>query len=136
LICAGANDFTNIQQFDHVKVVRAVSHAAIFPTCRAVVHHGGAGTTAAGMRAGIPTLILWHWADQPVWAAQVKRLKVGSARRFSVTTQESPVGDLRRILAPQYVSRAREIATRMSKPAASVTAAADVLEGRSRSWFG
>ena len=55
----------------------AVNHAAVFPACRAVVHHGGAGTTAAGMRAAVPTLILWVGADQPVWATQVKRLKVG-----------------------------------------------------------
>ena len=104
LICAGANDFTHIPHSDHVKVVGAVNHAAIFPACRAVVHHGGAGTTAAGMRAGVPTLILWVSADQPIWAAQVKRLKVGSARRFSATTQESLVAELRSILAPQCVS--------------------------------
>ena len=67
----------------HVKLVGAVNYAAIFPACRAVVHHGGAGTTAAGLRAGVPTLILWDVADQPIWAAQVKRLKVGTARRFS-----------------------------------------------------
>jgi UDP:flavonoid glycosyltransferase YjiC (YdhE family) len=128
LICTGANDFTHIPHSDHVKVVGAVSHAAIFPACRAVVHHGGAGTTAAGIRAGIPTLILWITADQPIWAAQVKRLKVGSARHFSTTTQQSLVADLSTILAPHYERRAREIATRMSKPAASVTAAADLLE--------
>ena len=71
-----------------------VNHAAIFPACRAVVHKGGAGTTAAGIRAGIPTLILWMGADQPIWAAQIKRLKVGSARRLSSTTRESLVADL------------------------------------------
>jgi UDP:flavonoid glycosyltransferase YjiC (YdhE family) len=128
LICTGATDFTDIPHFDHVKVVGALNHTAIFPMCRAVVHHGGAGTTAAGMRAGIPTLILWVTADQPIWAAQVKRLKVGSARRFSTTTQESLVAELRRILSPQYVTRACEVATQMTKPADSVTTAADLLE--------
>jgi UDP:flavonoid glycosyltransferase YjiC (YdhE family) len=128
LICTGATDFTDIPHFDHVKVVDSVNHAAIFPSCRAVVHHGGAGTTAAGMGAGIPTLILWVTTDQPIWAAQVKRLKVGSARRFSTTTRESLVADLHRILAPQYVTRAREVATQMTKPAESVTIAADLLE--------
>jgi UDP:flavonoid glycosyltransferase YjiC (YdhE family) len=128
LICSGWADFDNIPRPNHVKVVRTVNHAAIFPACRAVVHHGGAGTTAAGMRAGIPTLILWITSEQPIWAAQVKRLKVGSGRRFSSTTQKSLAADLRSILAPQYVTRAREIATRMSKPAASATAAADLLE--------
>jgi UDP:flavonoid glycosyltransferase YjiC (YdhE family) len=49
-------------------------------------------------------------------------------RRLSSTTQESLVADLRTILAPQYVTRAREIATRMTKPAVSVTTAANLLE--------
>jgi UDP:flavonoid glycosyltransferase YjiC (YdhE family) len=53
---------------------------------------------------------------------------VGTARRFSTTTQKSLVADLRRILAPEIVTRAREIATRMTKPAESVTVAADLLE--------
>ena len=42
------------RDLDHVKIVSAVNHAAIFPVCRAVVHHGGAGTTAAALRAGTP----------------------------------------------------------------------------------
>jgi UDP:flavonoid glycosyltransferase YjiC (YdhE family) len=71
-------------------------------------------------------------ADQPVWAAQVKRLKVGSARRFSRITLKSLVAELRSILAPRYVARAREIATHMTKPAESVTAAADLLEDTAR----
>ncbi|MDT5277876.1 MAG: hypothetical protein QOG95_4808 [Mycobacterium sp.] len=132
LICAAASDFNAIPRFDHVKVVGAVNYAAIFPACRAVVHHGGSGTTGAGMRAGIPTLILWSTSDQPIWAAQVRRLKVGSARRFSTTTRKSLVADLRSILAPQYVTRAREIATKITKPAASVTAAANLLEDAAR----
>jgi UDP:flavonoid glycosyltransferase YjiC (YdhE family) len=132
LICAGGSDFRHIPHFDHVKVADDINHAAIFPMCRAVVHKGGAGTTAAGMRAGIPTLILWMGADQPIWAAQVKRLKVGSARSFSSTTRESLAADLRAILAPRYVTRAREVATHMIKPTASVSTTADLLEERVR----
>jgi UDP:flavonoid glycosyltransferase YjiC (YdhE family) len=132
LVCSGWSDFSRVPHFDHVKVVGAVNFAATFPACRAVVHHGGSGTTAAGLRAGVPTLILWTLPDQLIWGAQVKRLKVGTARRFSTTTRESLVADLRRILAPQYVTRAREIAIRMTKPAASVAAAADLVENFAR----
>jgi UDP:flavonoid glycosyltransferase YjiC (YdhE family) len=132
LICGGPNDFTDIAHFDHIKVVGAVNHSAIFPACRAVVHHGGAGTTAAGLRAGIPTLILWLWLDQPIWAAAVERLKVGSGRQFSATTQESLVADLRSILAPECVTRARAVAIQMTTPAQSVAGAADLLEGAAR----
>ncbi|OBJ55160.1 glycosyltransferase [Mycobacterium asiaticum] len=130
LICSGPGDATQVPEFEHVKVVRAVSHAAIFPACRAVVHHGGAGTTAAGLRAGVPTLILWITSDQPFWAAQIKQLKVGRGRRFSSATEQTLVADLRQILAPDYVTRARELASRMTKPAESVIATADLLEDR------
>ncbi|MDT5135889.1 MAG: hypothetical protein QOD58_151 [Mycobacterium sp.] len=128
LICSGPSDSTQIPHFDHVKVVRAVSHAAVFPACRAVVHHGGAGTTAAGLRAGIPTLILWITSDQPFWAAQVKQLKVGRGRRLSSATTDSLVADLKAILAPECVSRARELASRMTKADTSAVATADLLE--------
>ena len=128
LVCGGGSDFGHVPHVDHVKVVGAVNHAAIFPACRAVVHHGGAGTTAAGLRAGVPTLVLWMLGDQLIWGAAVKRLKVGTARRFSATTSEALVADLRRILAPDYTTRAHEIATRMTKPAESVANAADLLE--------
>jgi UDP:flavonoid glycosyltransferase YjiC (YdhE family) len=59
---------------------------------------------------------------------QVKRLQVGTARRLSSTTRESLVTDLSTILAPHYLTRAREIATRMTKPADSVATTADLLE--------
>jgi UDP:flavonoid glycosyltransferase YjiC (YdhE family) len=132
LVCAGWSDFSDVPRFEHVKVVSTMNFAAAFPACRAVVHHGAAGTTAAGLRAGVPTLVLWTWPDQSLWGAQVKRLKVGTARRFSTTTQQSLVADLRAILAPGYSTRAREIATRMTKPAESVAAAADLVEDFAR----
>jgi UDP:flavonoid glycosyltransferase YjiC (YdhE family) len=132
LICAAGTDFSQVPHSDQLKVVDAMNYAAAFPHCRAVVHHGGAGTTAAGMRAGIPTLILWTVPGQAIWGAQVKRLKVGTARRFSTTTCESLVADLRRILAPPYVTRAREIATRMTKATESVSNAADLVEDFAR----
>ena len=128
VICAGRSDFSDVPHVDHVKVVGAVNYAAVFPACRAVVHHGGAGTTAASLRAGVPTLSLWTFPDQSIWGAQVKRLRVGTARRFSATTRESLVADLRQILAPEYVTRAREFATQMTKPSESIANAADLVE--------
>jgi UDP:flavonoid glycosyltransferase YjiC (YdhE family) len=132
LVCSGSTDFTNAPHFDHVKVVGVVNYATIFPACRAVVHHGGAGTLAAGLRAGIPQLILWTLPDQPFFAAQLKRLKVGSGRRFSTTTHKSLVTDLRRILAPQYLVRARGITTQITEPVKSAAAAADQVENFAR----
>jgi UDP:flavonoid glycosyltransferase YjiC (YdhE family) len=132
LIYSAAGDSHCISNSDNLKLVGPVNYSAILPSCRAVVHHGGAGTTAAGLRAGIPMLVLWDVADQPLWGAQVTRMMVGRARRLSTATRESLVTDLRDIVAPQYVTRACEIATRMTQPTESVTAAADLLEGTAR----
>ncbi|OBH58694.1 glycosyltransferase [Mycobacterium sp. E2479] len=132
LVCAGWTDLGDVPDLEHVKVAGAVNHSAIFPACRAVVHHGGAGTTAAGLRAGVPTLILWMLGDQPLWGARIKRLKVGTAHRFSSLTQKSLVADLRTILAPECVTRAKQVGASMTKAADSVAAAADLIEDFAR----
>jgi UDP:flavonoid glycosyltransferase YjiC (YdhE family) len=77
-------------------------------------------------------VILWDVADQPLWGAQVGRMNVGCARRLSTTTRESLVAQLRQVLEPRYVTQARRIAARMTKPAESVSAAADLLEDTAR----
>ncbi|MFB1297432.1 glycosyltransferase [Mycobacterium sp. pW049] len=128
LICSGVWDVDCADTADHIKVVRSVNHSAVFPRCRAVVHHGGAGTTAAGLRAGAPTLVLWIGAEQPVWAATVKRLGVGAAQRFTSVTAESLLAGLRTVLAPASAQRATELAARMATPAQSRSSAADLVE--------
>ena len=54
----------------------------------AVVHHGGAGTTAAGFRAGVPTIVVPFMTDQPFWGKRVYELGVGpkpiSRRRLTI----------------------------------------------------
>jgi vancomycin aglycone glucosyltransferase len=128
LICSGPNDFADVPHSDHVKVAAEVNHAAILPACRAAVHHGGAGATAAGMRAGIPTLILWFWLDQPMWAEGVTRLEIGSGRSFFDSTLDSLVADLRFTLTLERIERAHEVAGQMTKAAESVSSAADLVE--------
>lgn len=132
LICTGVLDAPDQPTTDRVMVVQSVNHASVFPRCRAIVHHGGAGTTAASLRSGVPTLVLWVGADQPVWAAQVRKLGVGTSRRFSKTTPESLRADLRTVLAPQCVARAEALAARMTPPQRSVAMTADLLEAAAR----
>jgi UDP:flavonoid glycosyltransferase YjiC (YdhE family) len=58
--------------------VDSVAHDWLFPRMAAVVHHGGAGTTAAGLRAGKPSIIVPHGpADQTFWGRRVFDLGVG-----------------------------------------------------------
>jgi UDP:flavonoid glycosyltransferase YjiC (YdhE family) len=64
---------------DEVFVTEAVPHDWLFPRMAAVVHHGGAGTTGAGLRAGVPSIITPVSNDQPFWARRVKALGAGPA---------------------------------------------------------
>lgn len=54
-------------------------HHWLFPRCAAVVHHGGAGTTAAGLRAGVPNVVVPFYFDQPFWGRRVHALGAGPA---------------------------------------------------------
>lgn len=62
---------------EEVFVTDAVPHDWLYPRMAAVVHHGGAGTTSAGLRAGIPSVLVPFTMDQPFWAARVQALGVG-----------------------------------------------------------
>lgn len=62
---------------DNIILVESVAHTWLFPKMKIVIHHGGAGTTATGLRAGKPTIIIPHNADQPAWGQRVYELGVG-----------------------------------------------------------
>lgn len=64
---------------EDVIALSGVPHSWLYPRCRAVVHHGGAGTTAAAWRAGVPAVVVPFHGDQPFWASRVKKLGTGPA---------------------------------------------------------
>ena len=132
LVGAAGTDFSGVPTFEDVKVAGTLNYASVFPACRAVVHHGGSSTTPIVMRAGVPQVILFWDLVHAIYGAAVKRLKVGTARRFSTATEETMVADLRTVLDPACVARARGLATHMTEPAQSASAAADLVEAFAR----
>ena len=60
-----------------VLYLEAIPHGWLFPHCKMVVHHGGAGTTSAGLRAGIPNIVIPFTADQPFWGKRVQAIGAG-----------------------------------------------------------
>jgi sterol 3beta-glucosyltransferase len=63
---------------ENIHILKYAPHTWLFPKMAAVVHHGGAGTTASGFRAGVPTIIVPHSADQPYWGRRAMQLGVGT----------------------------------------------------------
>ncbi|KAI8391677.1 uncharacterized protein BYT42DRAFT_610878 [Radiomyces spectabilis] len=62
---------------DQILNLNSVPHDWLFPRIRGVVHHGGAGTTAAGLKAGLPTIIKPFFGDQRFWGQRIEELGVG-----------------------------------------------------------
>jgi UDP:flavonoid glycosyltransferase YjiC (YdhE family) len=58
-------------------MIDSAPHHWLFPRMAAVVHHGGAGTTGEGLRAGVPSVIVPFFGDQPFWGQRVAAMGVG-----------------------------------------------------------
>jgi UDP:flavonoid glycosyltransferase YjiC (YdhE family) len=65
------------QESDNLIYFDAVPHEWLLPRCKMIVHHGGAGTTSAGLRAGIPNVVVPFTTDQPFWGRQVHAVGAG-----------------------------------------------------------
>ena len=125
---------------DDVLALDEIPHDWLFPRVAAVVHHGGAGTTASAMRAGCPAVVVPFFADQPFWAKRVASLGVGpppilerrltaarlaAAIRAVVTDQgirrrSAELGE--RLRAEDGIGTAVEIVERVLRRRAGVTA--------------
>jgi sterol 3beta-glucosyltransferase len=95
-------------------LVESAPHDWLFPQVSAVVHHGGAGSTMAGLRAGKPTVICPFLGDQPFWGSIVQRAGLGPAPlpQRSLSADELARA-IRAALAPDLVRRATTIGERI-----------------------
>jgi vancomycin aglycone glucosyltransferase len=103
-------------------VVGEVNQQALFPRTAAVVHHGGAGTTATAALAGVPQVVVPQIADQPHWAARVAELGIGVAHDGPTPTVESLSAALTEVLAPGTRARAESVAGTVRADGATVAA--------------
>lgn len=93
-----------------IHVLSAAPHDGLFPQCQAVVHHGGAGTTHAGLRWGRPTLVCALFGDQPFWGRQVARLGAGPAPlSLKALNANQLASALKRLEDPQIAAAAQQV---------------------------
>jgi sterol 3beta-glucosyltransferase len=100
---------------DDVLLVGDLPHDWLFPRMAAVVHHAGAGTTGAGLRAGVPAVPVPVLVDQPFWADRLHRLGVAPhPLPMHELTADNLAGALRSCLdRSTYRERAAELASRI-----------------------
>jgi sterol 3beta-glucosyltransferase len=104
------------QHDDDVIVIGEAPHDWLFPQMAAVVHHAGAGTTAAGLRAGVPTVSVPMITDQPFWASRVTALGAGPKavpyKSLSAESLGAAISDA--VRRDSYRSRAQAIAKQLA----------------------
>jgi vancomycin aglycone glucosyltransferase len=128
ILSRGWADLDLIDDLRDCIAVGDVSHDVLFPRVAAVIHHGGAGTTAAAARAGIPQLITPMFSDQFYWAARIAALGAGTSTPYATMTDESLTGALREVFDHGVATRARSLANEVRWDGAEIAARRLVAE--------
>ncbi|MDJ0708474.1 MAG: glycosyltransferase [Leptolyngbyaceae cyanobacterium MO_188.B28] len=79
VICSGWGNIGKANLPPSIYMIDEVPHDWLFPRVAAAIHHGGAGTTAATLKAGIPSIVVPFFADQPSWGRRLEQLGVSPA---------------------------------------------------------
>ena len=97
LIVTGWGGLQKLEAQEGVYFVDSVSHAVVLPKVQVAVHHGGAGTVHAALRAGVPSVVVPFIADQPWWGSLLHRRGLGSkpvpAKKLSVDRLEKAIAE-------------------------------------------
>lgn len=127
IVGAGWSRYDHVDD-EQVRLVGMVDHDSLLPRCLAAVHHGGAGTTAAALYAGIPAVVCSISYDQPFWGARLERLGVGAHLRFRDVDADTLGGALDRVLQPTPRERARRLGELLHGDGDAAMRTVDLLE--------
>ena len=110
IILRGWNGWKGRDSSEEVLFLESAPHDWLLPRCKAVIHHGGAGTTAAGLRAAIPNIVIPFGGDQAFWGSRVHAIGAGP-RPINVRTLTTArlVSALAEVDEPSLKKRCREI---------------------------
>jgi sterol 3beta-glucosyltransferase len=117
-----------VEPAEGIFMLKTAPHSWLFPRMAAVVHHGGAGTTAAGFRAGVPSVIVPHGNDQFAWGLRARELGVGSVPiPRKKLTAEKLAAAITEALSEKTRQAARELGARIREERGAEAAARAIL---------
>jgi sterol 3beta-glucosyltransferase len=125
ILASGWGGLSQADLPETVYMLPSVPHSWLFPQMAAVVHHGGAGTTAAGLRAGIPSIVIPFFGDQPFWGQRIVSLGVGPAPipKKQLTAEKLAAAITAAVSDPGMRERAAALGARISAEDGVATAA-------------
>ena len=111
----GLGDESNVP--DNIYMLENTPHDWLFPRISAVVHHGGAGTTAIGLKCGKPTMIVPFFGDQSFWGAMVANASAGahSAIPYKRLTVDKLADGIKQCLSLEAKEAAEELAKNIAE---------------------
>jgi UDP:flavonoid glycosyltransferase YjiC (YdhE family) len=105
-----------------------VPHDFLFPRAACVVHHGGAGVTAAALRAGVPSVSVWHMLDQPYWGHLLARQGLGPKplARYGLRAEALAQSMIEAMTTPSYRERCAAMACQLADENGVARAVAEI----------
>ena len=129
ILLSGWADLPKEDLPESIFVIDSLPHDWLFPKMAAVVHHGGAGTTAAVFRAGVPNIVVPFFGDQHFWGAQVHKLGAGPKRISRKNLTAETLGDaIRRAVTDKNMQTAAQRLGEKIRAENGVLRAVEILE--------
>lgn len=114
---------------DNILLISNCPHDWLFQRVSCVVHHGGAGTTAAGIALGVPTVVVPFFGDQPFWGQMIAKAGAGPKPiAFKQMTAETLAASIRFALRNEVRKAVQEMASRIGKEDGALGAVEDIQE--------
>lgn len=109
IVQRGWAEFPQFGDAAHIKILGKVSHDQLFQHASAIIHHGGAGTTASALHAGVPQIVVPHIGDQNFFGSEVERFGCGFRLKKSVWPEQLHHALDRLLSDPARVARAAAV---------------------------
>jgi vancomycin aglycone glucosyltransferase len=126
IVQRGWAQFPQLGDDEHIKVIGKVSHDQLFKHASAIIHHGGAGTTASALHAGVPQIVVPHIGDQTFFGMEVERLGCGFRLKKSIWPEQLHAALDRLAAKASHARRAAEVRRQLLSEHGPTTAVAEL----------